>query len=359
MSILSKFFARISSPLSLLLIAAGLAAGVSAIAYFYLQQREETIRAEVTAKTRKQARPKVAVVVPTADVGPNTVLNTAHFVSRPVEEDLVYPDTLLVKDFLSMQGARLARPVLRGRPVRLSDLQPPEVRDVASVVPLGKRAMTIDIDNLNSIAQTLRPNHHVDIFLISKLSKVSNRADDDKGLEQATLFMQDMVVLATGKQFQDVSANPELAGSLVRPGEVEGGRQDGFDSITLLVSPKEAAKLMVGQKMGTFKVVLRVKSDRESLKLKPLLAADLMPSVKSRDADIEFIVGGRGNDKMLSTLPVSASQALTMRTALAQFAAAGYGPRMAAAQAEQAVAVGPLQMSSPANQPIPVVRDKQ
>jgi pilus assembly protein CpaB len=320
----SKLAARLTSPVALLLLATALAGGVSVIAYYYLQQREESIKVELAAKSHKKVTPKVNVVVPKMDVGINTVLNQNIFVSRPVEEDLVYPDTLLAKDFSSVEGRRLARPVLGGRPVRLTDLVEPEVNDVAAILPEGLRAMTIDIDNLNSIAQTLRPHHHVDIFLMSKASKPAYGGGqaDEKSLEQATLFMQDMVILATGKEFQDVSTPIEQSAKMVRPGDVEGARDKGFDTITLLVNPKQAAKLLVGQKLGTFRVVLRGNKDHDPVALSALRGSDLMPvSARGRDAGIEFIVGGRGAN-VVSRLAVSTSQAPVPEQALAQLEAA-------------------------------------
>ena len=326
MAINPKLAARLRSPLVLFLFAALLAGIVAMIAYAYLQKREEFIKADLTAKSRKASAPRVNVVVPRTDVAAGSVLNNVNFVSRPIEDDLVYPDTLLAKDFPSMVGMKLARPVLRGRPVRASDLQQPVVNDVASILPPGTRAMTIDIDNLNSIAQTLRPHHHVDIFLLSKAAKPASGGPqvEDRMLEQASLFMQDMVVLATGKEFQDVSQPAQQTAKMVRPGDVEGARDTGFDSITLLVRPEQAAKLMVGQKMGTFRVVLRGVEDRHLLALKPLRAGDLMPAARSqRDAGIEFIVGGRG-DNIISRVPVPPSQA-TVQAALAALQANGNG----------------------------------
>lgn len=322
-----KLYARLSSPLALLLLATALAAGVTLLAYFYLQKKEETMKQELSAKSRARNTPKVNVVVPKQDAGVNTVMNGSAFVSRPVEDDLVYPDTILARDFPSMEGLRLARPVLRGRPVRLSDLQQPEVNDVAAILPSGTRAMTIEIDNLNSIAQTLRPHHRVDVFLLSKAPRPApsqgGAPPDDKALEQASLFMQDLVVLATGKEFQDVSHTPvEQSNKMARPGEVEGARDTGFDSITLLVKPQEAAKLMVGQKLGTFRVVLRGKNDRDVLAMRPLTGGQLMPSTqRGRDAGIEFIVGGRGQNIVSSLAIPPSQQSLSLQAAIG--AAAG------------------------------------
>jgi pilus assembly protein CpaB len=356
----SKLSNKLSNPLFLLLFAVLLAGAVAWLAFVYLEKREASIKSDLIAQNKKRETIMVAVVVPRVDAAINTVFNGQVFVSRPIEEDLVYPDTILAKDFEAMEGQKLARPVLRGRPVRLADLQVPEVNDVASVVPVGSRAMTIDIDNLNSIAQTLRPNHRVDIFLMSKAPRLDRSAADidEKTLEQATLFMQNMVILATGQQFMDVSTSPDRTAQMTRPGAVVGAdaKEKNFDSITLLVSPKEAARLLVGQKMGTYRVVLRGTKDSEALKLAPLRSGDLMPNLaRKRDApSIEFIAGGRG-DNLVSRLPSSTYIPQidgTRRPAIADLIPAD----IAAALKGAAAGAAP---SSPANQPVPALRNSR
>ncbi|MFL6708583.1 MAG: Flp pilus assembly protein CpaB [Massilia sp.] len=335
--------AKLKSPLVLLLLAAVMAAGVSWIAYYYLQQREASIKAEIDAKGKRTSAPKVNVAVPLTDVGVGTVLNRNNFVSRPVEADLVYPDSILAADFPSMEGMKLARPVLRGRPVRLTDLTAPEVRDVASILPAGQRAVTIEIDNINSIAQTLRPNHHIDVFLLTKApDREQGRDEPEKDTEQATLFMQDLVVLATGADFQDVSkVDGAAAAKMVRPGEVPG-KEKGYDSVTVLVNPKEAARLIVGQKMGSFRIALRGSADRAPVRLATLRGSELLPGTqRARDGGIEFIVGGK--DKMIGemNLPPSQDMAKAMRQAQAQ-TQASVAPQPAPAATPSATLTVPL-----------------
>jgi len=331
------FSATLASPVVLLLFATLLAGGVATLAYIYLQQREASMQQELTARSRKRQTPKVAVVVPRTDAAVNTVLNGTMFSSRSIEADLVYPDTLLAKDFGALEGQKLARAVLGGRPVRMSDLLQPQVNDVAAILPAGKRAVTIDIDNLNSIAQTLRPNHRVDLFLMSKAGPADSGRGEDKAGEQASLFMQDMIVLATGQEFRDVNLPIENADKMARPGEVEGAREKAFDTVTLLVTPAEAARLLIGQKMGSYRVMLRGTGDRDPLTLSPLRSADLLPaSARRRDAGIEFIVGGRG-ENMHGRVALPPSQAAAAMVASA--ALASYTPG-----------------SSPANQPVPMLQ---
>jgi pilus assembly protein CpaB len=330
MMILSSVTQKLKSPFALLLLAAVLAAGASWVAYAYLQQRETAIKAELAARGRTRTAPKVEVAVPKVNAAAGTVVNGATFVLREVEADLVYPDSVLAADVASVEGQKLARPVLRGRPLRLSDLVAPEIRDVSSILPSGQRALTIDIDNVNSIAQSLRPNNRVDIFLLNKGVARAGVAEEggEHALEQATLYMQDVVVLATGSDFHDVSkADAGGTSKMVSPGEAQG-REPSFDSVTLLVSPAQAARLMLGQKLGSFRLALRGSMDHAPIAMTPLRGSDVLPATGARRGNgIELIAGGRG-EKLVSQLAVSPlQQMMSNAVLLQQRAAAGLPAR--------------------------------
>lgn len=309
-----RVMGKLKNPLLIVLIAAAMAGGVAWAAYYYLQQREAAMKAEITARGKASSVPRISVAVPNADVVAGTVLDQQSFVARPIEADLVYPDTVLEADFPSMEGLKLARPVLRGRPLRLSDLSAPEIRDVAAILPAGRRAMTIDIDNINSIAQALRPNHRIDIYLLSKAARRSADAAQEAAGEQdqASLYMQNMTVIATGAEFFDVRTGPDSPGAaaaarMERPGDVAGAEKS-YDSVTLLVTPAQAARLMIGQKIGSFRVVLRGSGDATAIAMAPLRATDLLPGTpKARDSEIEFIVGGKG-EQLVTQLPQGAAR---------------------------------------------------
>lgn len=322
----NRVASRLKNPLVLVVIAAVLAGGVAWVALQYLQGREAAMKAEIAASGQTASVTRVQVAVPVNDAPIGTVLNLDNFVARPVEEDLVYPDTVLAADFESMQGMKLARPVMRGRPLRVTDVQAPEIHDVAAVLPAGRRALTIEIDNVNSIAQTLRPNHHIDLYLLSKAEGKGGGTETggEQAREQVSLFMQDMVVLATGTEFFDATRSDGPAvEKMVRPGEIEG-RERTYDTVTLLVTPQQAARLMVGQKLGTYRVVLRGGQDRDQVAQTTLRGADVMGigGGRPRDAGIEFIVGGKG-DKLVSEMAVPPSQeSRAMQRVQAQFAQA-------------------------------------
>ena len=163
---------------------------------------------------------------------------------------------------------------------------------------------------MNSIAQTLRPGNFVDIFLISKAMKPKDSDTPDEALQQAGLFMQNMQVLATGQEFRDLRTDNAVSEKMVRPGDVQGAEKTSFDTVTLLVSIQQAAKLLVGQKMGSYRVALRGAKDNTSIEMVSVRSGDFLPaSSKRRDAGVEFIVGGKGGGGGADV--VSVRQALT------------------------------------------------
>ncbi len=282
------------SPWALLLIALIVAAGISWLTFNYLEGRERRIKAEAEAQVAGKRVPEMSVVVPVADVQIGATVSQQNFAARSVPKDLLYSDTIKASDFEFFKGQRLARPLQRGRPLRISDLLAPEVRDVAAVVPTGKRALTIPIDNLNSIAQTVRPGNFLDIFLVNRAPRLDEKMPDE-GLDQTMLFMQSMEVLAVGQDFNDPRLHQDLKQNMARPGDVANGGAH-YDTVTLLVTPAQAAKLIIGQKMGSYRVALRGRNDNEALVMAALKSSDFIPSLpKNRDQGIEFIVGGSGN----------------------------------------------------------------
>jgi pilus assembly protein CpaB len=304
----SSLIDKAKSPWALLAVALAIAAGIATLTFNYLESRERRIQETAEAQAAGKRAPEVSVVVPVGDAGIGTVVSPQTFAARSIPQDLVYEDTIKASDFEFFAGQKLAKPLQRGRPLRISDLIAPEVRDVAAVVPAGKRAVTIAIDNLNSIAQTVRPGNLLDIFLISRAPKLDEKMPDE-GLDQATLFMQGMEVLAVGRDFNDPRLHPDLKKNMARPGDLPDADARNYDTVTLLVSPAQAAKLMVGQKMGAYRVALRGRDDDSPLKLAALKASDFMPSLpKNRDQGIEFIVGGSGGGaNLVSVRPVAAS----------------------------------------------------
>jgi pilus assembly protein CpaB len=314
---------KLKGPILFLVLAGLLAAGVAYAAYSYLQSREQKIKEELTAKTTKKKVPMVKVVVAKADYPIGTVLNNSNFSLREIEADLVYPEAIQQNDSPKFEGLKLARPIQRGRPVLVTDLIEPEVKDVASTLPTGQRALTIDIDNLNSIAGTLRAGNTVDLFLVYKGIVPEGNKLPDAVFERIVVYTQDLQVIATGQEFRSVKASQDIpVDKMERAGQVRNdGKKEEFNTITVLVNPRQAAKLILGQKMGSFRAVLRPKGDKDNVEMPTLQGADFLgglPVKKGAGDVVELIAGGRGGGANMVTYIDRSGQ---------KYATASSGPR--------------------------------
>lgn len=274
---------RINKTWMMLLIAIGLALLATFLTTQYLKSREAAIADEVTARA-KQGGPRVAVAVPIKDLPVGTPLEGNLVAAREVAADLIYPDAILAEDFEKFKGQSLIRPVLHGRPLLRADVRP-MYADFAGTLTPGTRAITIDVDELNSVAHMVQPGNLIDLMLVIKR---------DDGGNSVVPFMDKMKVLATGQKIiQDGSGE---VGPQVKKGL-------SYSNLTLEVTPSQAARLTLAQDLGKMRFVLRNEKDTVSEDFS-VNAQNIFDEVtvranmnKSKLAKVggmvEFIVGGQ------------------------------------------------------------------
>lgn len=282
----------------------------------YLDYKTSSIEAEVTAKAQQGKGEPVAVVVPTRNLPPGTILDESMVAAREVPTDFVYDDTIRVDEFDAFKGQALIKPVTRGRPLRRPDVR--EIfKDFAGTVPEGKRAMTIDIDELNSIANMVQPGNLVDLMLVlaadaspAGLSGAGGGIGGTTGStgQSVVPFMEKMKVLATG---QTVTHEGQDLGA----GGAQAGRRITYSNLTLEVTPSQAARLTLAHELGKMRAVLRNEKDPGEVDFGLVNArnmlADIQEKARRRQAIevssapagssggvppgfVEYIIGGKG-----------------------------------------------------------------
>ena len=290
-----KVLSKANSAWLLLAGAIVLAALMSFAVLRYLQERERALQDQVVEKAR--GGPKVMVVVPMRDVPAGTFVTRDTFVSRPIDADLAYPDMVKVDDFDQYTNRKTLFPVLRGRPLRIGDVDTTD-RPLAMSVPHGFRAITVSTDVTNSIANMIRPGDLVDLYLIATPTAVSGPSPvkADAAGDVASLLLQKMTVLATGRQVFDKTAReqprvvPEEGTPIAQPIE--------YDTLTLQATPEQASKLALATKVGTIRAVLRGSNDSDVINASTIASGSLFPSNDTGAADlrsVQYIVGGQGD----------------------------------------------------------------
>ncbi|AOI67603.1 pilus assembly protein CpaB [Burkholderia territorii] len=284
-----SLFANTWLLVSIAVITAG---GITWMTYRYITASEARIKAE--AETRHQGR-GISVVVPRADVPAGTPLTSDVFVARDIPADLVYDDMLRAADFNQFRLATLVKPVRRGRALRAQDIDALQARDFSDILPSGTRALTLQIDTVNSTDAMLRPGNHVDLYWIGQNpdSTMSGGNDAAGGAQSILLLMPDVLVLATGNDVR-----PRDAGEAARD-MADGAQRESYATVTLQVPVAEAARIVLAQKVGMLRLILRNSEDRAAPPPKRLDEPGLFaaaPDGAVAESDVvEIITGGRGS----------------------------------------------------------------
>jgi pilus assembly protein CpaB len=276
-----RFQSLLGNAWFLLLVAVLTAAALTGFVYRYLGEREAHVRAEVTGKLTQRG---VEVVVPRRDVPAGTPLSSDLFVSREIAADLVYDDMVRVDTFAAFRKTKLVRAVMRGRPLRTGDIDALRGRDFSDTLPAGQRALTLEIDAVNSTASMLRPGNRVDMYWVGA------QADPGSGDGKAVrLLLADVLVLATGQ-----SVKPRDAADAVdADAAANTGNASRYDTVTMQVPAADAPRVVLAQKMGALRLILRNADDNATALPVALTESDVFPPERiMKQASVEVIAGG-------------------------------------------------------------------
>ena len=247
----------------------------------YLKNKEKAIAVELAEKAK--GGPTVSVVVSTQDAARGAVVGGGLMAARDVPADLLYEDVVTADSFKEVEGKRLLKSILKGRPLRRSDVIDDRPKDLSSEVEPGRRALTFDIDETNSFSQMLRAGNFVDLYLIAQ----NPTAQATAGQEIRPLLSK-VKVLATGQQMRTPENMEQVPG--------QPPRVINYSNITVDVTSDDAARIALATQVGKIRAVLRNHGD-EGLKAAALLnTADLFVAKKSdkRGKAVDYIVGGTG-----------------------------------------------------------------
>jgi pilus assembly protein CpaB len=230
--------------------------------YIFLHLMEKRLRAELTPP-KKEMR---AVVVATRNLPTGSIVNNSTMAVREVPSSYVENDAITPGLFDSVSGGVLTRPLRQGKILSHDYIDLNIPKDFSGTIRDGYRALTIEVDNISSIAGLTRPNNHVDIY--SRLPERSDPALSQANGSMVIPVLEDVLVLATGHR--SARPNEDEFFRLGSDGEVRA-----YDTITLELTPKQAALLSIAQSRGTLIAVLRNSADTSNGLFLKVSSADL------------------------------------------------------------------------------------
>jgi Flp pilus assembly protein CpaB len=292
------------STLPLLAGAIGFGIIAALLAMFYLNTRE----AQLKQQYEKDKKREVMVVVANTNLRKGQEITPNLFSQRPVPTGFVHDDAISPNEFERYLGRSLTTNLGEGKALLKSFMDDDFPRDFSDIIPLGKRAITVEVDDVNSIGGFLRPGNRIDLyvnipFAESGFNPIALKAAQQSGLisllpeqiksqipaellasagsleDPTTLLdmftptdviipvVQNVTVLATGKD-----PYRETLDALRQP---QRRTETHFSNITVMVDPKQAALITLAQDKGEMMSLLRNRNDNDASDFTTMKPEDL------------------------------------------------------------------------------------
>lgn len=277
----------------------------------------------------------MVVVVPNQNMARGDVIDTDRMATRPVPAEFTAPDAIKPEEIDQFVGQKLAWPIKRGAPLLRSHIDPGSKAFATQLKP-GKRALTIQVDDVNSTSGMVVPGNYIDLLLIR---------EGANGEVVQPLF-QNLLVMATGQMVQ--GAESPMSASQ---------ESKSYSTLTLELSPDQSARLILAQKLGSIRAVLRGQGDQEIVSQGAIGVSDLLATGKRTvkpSNNVEFIIGGN-SDKGMNQSVMAAIQAAS-RGGMPSVPPAGAVLDPMAAAASISAAQRPAQLPGVAPTPMPAPR---
>jgi len=229
-----------------------------------------------------KTEPMMAVVVPTRPMVRGETLRREDLAMRQIPITFADTNSVTGTNVDTAIGQRVDFDIDEGRPLLWAHLEGGLTPTFSGKVPEGLRAMTVRVDEVNSISGFLQPNDRVDLLM--------SHGSGDR--QRIVPLIEQLDVIATGTQ------------TLVDKSTVSGKR--AFNTITVQVTPQQAQKITLAQTVGKLTAMLRNPEDEAPLAKDGMTLAELLgeaaprtaavvrtrPARQPMPAGIEYIIGG-------------------------------------------------------------------
>lgn len=266
---------------NLVMFALSIVMGAGAVFYSrqYIEEQVDYYKSQLD-KTETM----VEIVVPNRSLKRGDILLTSDLSTREIPQKYADSNSVTGATYEIAVGQRLDFDIDQGRALLWAHLEGGLAPTFSGTVEDGYRAMTVRVDEINSMSGFLQPKDRVDLLL-------SYGTGSDY---QIFPFIQKLDVIATGAQtLVDKSSS---------------GRARSFSTITVHVSPINAQKITLAQQVGKITALLRNPQDEGPMHELPMSVAQLLneplvvtpkpvvvnktPGIKS-EPTVEYIIGGR------------------------------------------------------------------
>lgn len=207
-----------------------------------------------------------------------TVISLDMVELKEVPKDYVQPGYVTSKE--ECVGQLTISPISSGEQILLNKLTKTGFT-LSSIIPIGKRALSISVDNITGVAGFINPGDSVDIL------NTFETLEGNRVMNYTVTLLQNVKVIAVGKRFKPIMKNSSSNNEEIL--------DETFDSVTLALSPEEAELVTFATEKGKLRLTLRSKVDDGSFVPKTVGYSSLLkgkiPAKKEEPQKPEIIRG--------------------------------------------------------------------
>jgi pilus assembly protein CpaB len=212
-------------------------------ARIFLSRQVEAIEARAKHDTAD-------IVVAKTDIAAGTRLGRENLAVRKIPVDFAQSGAVRPEDFARINGKALAYDVKGGEMIMWSQTESQRAPTFSARLAPGQRAITVVVDEINSISGMLEPGDLIDLMF----------AVDQSGQKLVLPLLQSVQVMATGQRVID---------------DPKSGEKTEFATVTLNTTPEQAKDIIIARETGKLTALLRNPNDKEPIGKKSLDLAAL------------------------------------------------------------------------------------
>lgn len=249
-------------------IVLGVALGVGLLAALAARSYLSSQMAAIEARAKGKM---VNMVVAKQDLSKGAKLSGDNVAVRPIPVDYAHSTAVPPGEFDRIEGQTLAYDVKGGEMIMWSLLEGKKVPTFSARVESGHRAMTVPVDEINSISGMLEPGDMIDLIVTI----------DHQNKKVTFPLLQSVQVMATGQRSVD---------------DPKGGERRQYATVTLDTTPEQAQSVIVAREAGKITALLRNPQDKQPIgKVRGEVAAllGMNGDLASGDGGVPVLYGGK------------------------------------------------------------------
>lgn len=229
---------------------------------------------QMEAIEARAKQPTVEVLVAKSEIAKGSVLSSQNLALRRIPAEYAQSGAVTPADFGRIDGSVIVYKINSGEMIMWSQMESKRAPTFSARVAAGQRAITVMVDEINSISGMLEPGDRIDLMFTL----------DQDGKKVVFPLLQSLQVMATGQRSVD---------------DAKSGERVQFATVTLNATPDQAKNIIIARETGKLTALLRNPDDQQPIGNKGYDLASLFGATRElprvvHGGGIPVLYGGSG-----------------------------------------------------------------